>query len=158
MITLRKITFENRRQVFNLTVLKDQRSFVASNLSSVATAYVLTTNGGHPMPLAIYNDETVIGFVLIVYGITSYDLPKVAEGNYCILEFMIGEQYQNKGYGKKALSAILEYIRTFPKGSAEYCWLEYNPDNLIAEKFYENFGFIKTGEIVNAEIVAVLKL
>lgn len=46
MITLRKITLENRRAIFNLEVSEDQRRFVASNLSSVASCYVLATNGG----------------------------------------------------------------------------------------------------------------
>ena len=137
MITLRKITLENRRQVFNLEVSEEQRQFVASNLSSVATAYVLVTNGGHPMPFAIYNDETIVGFVLIAYGITSYDLPKIAEDNYTIIRFMIGKQYQNQGFGKEALYKILEYIRTFPKGKAKYCWLEYSPRNTAAERMYK---------------------
>lgn len=57
MITLRKITLENRRAIFKLEVLEDQRRFVASNLSSVASCYVLATNGGHPFPFAIYADE-----------------------------------------------------------------------------------------------------
>jgi diamine N-acetyltransferase len=158
MITLRKITLENRRQVFNVEVSKEQRRFVASNLSSVATAYVLATNGGHPMPYAIYYDETVVGFVLIAYGITSYELPQIAEGNYCIIRFMIGEEYQNLGYGREALNKIIEYIRTFPEGPADYCWLEYNDDNYVAKKLYESVGFRDNGEVVNNEKVAVLKL
>ena len=63
MITLRKITLENRRAIFNLEVSEDQRRFVASNLSSVASCYVLAVNGGHPFPFAIYEDELPVGFV-----------------------------------------------------------------------------------------------
>lgn len=158
LITLRKITLENRRQVFNLEVFEEQRQFVASNLSSVATAYVLETNGGHPMPFAIYHDETVVGFVLIAYGITSYELPKIAEGNYTIMRFMIGKQYQSQGFGKEALYKIIEYIRTFPKGKAKYCWLEYSPINTSAERVYKNAGFYDNGEIVNNAVVALLQL
>lgn len=158
MISLRPITLENRRLVFNLQVSQEQRPFVASNLSSVATAYVLATNGGHPLPFAIYHDETVIGFVLIVYGITSYEIPEIAHGNYSILRFMIDEQYQNCGYGRKALMKIFDYIRTFPEGYGEYCWLEYDPKNSIAKKLYKNMGFVENGEVVNEEVVVVLKL
>lgn len=68
MITLRKITLENRRSIFNLEVSEDQHRFVASNLSSVASCYVLTTNGGHPFPLAIYAEEQPVGFVMITYN------------------------------------------------------------------------------------------
>lgn len=50
MITLRTITLGNRRAMFNLEVSEEQRRFVASNLSSVASCYVLAVNGGHPFP------------------------------------------------------------------------------------------------------------
>lgn len=40
MISLRKITLDNRREVFKLKVTEDQSHFVASNLSSVASCYV----------------------------------------------------------------------------------------------------------------------
>jgi diamine N-acetyltransferase len=158
MITLRKITLDNRRQVFNLEVSEEQRKFVASNLSSIATAYVLATNGGHPMPFAIYNDEIVVGFVLIAYGITSYELPAVAENNYTIIRLMIGKQYQNQGFGREALNKILEYIRTFPVGNAKYCWLEYAHENTVAEKLYKKMGFVDNGEVVNNEKVAIIEL
>ena len=45
MITLRKITLENRRAMFRLEVAEDQRRFVASYLPSVASCYVLLSNG-----------------------------------------------------------------------------------------------------------------
>lgn len=158
MITLRQITLENRREVFRLEVSESQRRYVASNLSSVASCYVLATNGGCPLPFAIYADEQAVGFVLIVYGITGYELPRVAENNYCILRLMIGEQYQKRGYGREAMLKILEYIRTFPAGPAEYCWIQYESDNTIAKKLYESFGFCENGEISENEPVTVLKL
>lgn len=78
----------------------------------------------------------MIGFVMIVYGITGYELPKVANNNYNILRFMIDSKYQNQGYGKLAMEKILEYIRTFPAGPADYCWMQYEEDNIAAKKLY----------------------
>lgn len=158
MITLRKITLENRREVFRLEVAENQRRFVASNLSSVASCYVLATNGGCPLPFAIYADEQIVGFVMIVYGNTGYELPQVAEHNYCILRLMIGEPYQNRGYGREAMARILEYIRTFPAGPAQYCWIQYEPDNAVAKRLYESFGFRDNGEVSENEPVTVLEL
>ena len=158
MITLRKITLENRREVFNLEVHEEQQRFVASNLSSVASCYVLVTNGGYPLPFAIYADEQMIGFVMIVYGITGYELPQVAKGNYSILRFMIDKKYQGQGYGKVAMQKILEYIRSLPVGPAEYCWLQYEEDNIGAKKLYESLGFQDNGEASENEPVSVLKL
>lgn len=88
MITLRKITLENRRELFRLKVAEEQQRFVASNLSSVTSCYVLAANECCPLPFAIYADEQMVGFV------------------------MIGEQYQNRGYGREAMEKILDYIRT----------------------------------------------
>ncbi|MFD1677679.1 GNAT family N-acetyltransferase [Alicyclobacillus fodiniaquatilis] len=159
MVTLRKITIENRRELFPLKVSDDQARFVASNLSSIATCYILASNGGNPLPFAIYADEQMVGFVLIVYGITSYELPKIADKNYSIQRFMIGEQYQKRGYGREAMKKILAYIRTFPVEPAEYCWIPYVADNTVAKKLYESFGFRDNGEKINGnELVTVLKL
>jgi diamine N-acetyltransferase len=158
MITLRKITLQNRRKMFKLEVSEEQRRFVASNLSSVASCYVLATNGGCPMPFAIYADEQMVGFVMIVYGITGYELPAIADGNYCILRFMIDARYQNRGYGRAAMHEILAYIRTLPAGLAQYCWIGYEPDNFVAKRLYESVGFRENGEISENEPVAILEL
>lgn len=158
MITLRKITLENRRAIFNLEVSEEQRRFVASNLSSVASCYVLATNEGCPLPFAIYADEVPVGFVMLTYGITGYDLPSIADDSYCILRLMIDKNYQNRGYGREAMGKILEYIRTFPAGPALYCWTCYEPDNAIARKLYESFGFRENGEICHNEPITVLPL
>ncbi|MGX1828165.1 GNAT family N-acetyltransferase [Paenibacillus taichungensis] len=158
MITLRKITLDNRRSIFNLEVSEEQRQYVASNLSSVASCYVLATNGGSPFPLAIYADEQPVGFVMITYGITGYDLPVIADNNYCILRLMIDKQHQSRGYGREALKKILEFIRTFPAGPARYCWIPYSPDNLAAKKLYESFGFHENGEVCHDELITVLDL
>lgn len=158
MITLRKITLDNRRAIFNLQVADDQRSFVASKLSSVASCYVLATNGGHPFPFAIYADEQPVGFVMLTYGNTGYELPSIVDDSYCILRLMIDKQYQNRGYGREAMARILEFIRTFPAGPARYCWIPYEADNLVAKRFYESFGFRDNGEICDNEPVTVLRL
>ncbi|CQR59053.1 GNAT family N-acetyltransferase [Paenibacillus riograndensis] len=158
MITLRKITLENRRAMFNLEVSEDQRQFVASNLSSVASCYVLVTNGGHPFPFIIYADEQPVGFVMLAYGTTGYDEPSIAEDNYCIMRLMIDKQYQNQGYGREAMGKILEFIRTFPAGPAHYCWIPYKSDNIAAKKLYESFGFRDNGEVFNNESITVLQL
>lgn len=158
MITLRKITLDNRRELFRLKVSEEQQHYVASNLSSVASCYVLATNGGCPLPFAIYTKEQMVGFVMIVYGNTGYDQPKMAENNYCILRLMIGEQYQKQGFGREAMVKILEYIRTFPAGSAKYCWIPYEMDNIVAKKLYESFGFCDSEEVYNNEPITVLEL
>lgn len=71
---------------------------------------------------------------------------------------MIDEKFQNKGYGRTAMELALDFIRTFPCGKAEYCYLSYEPENEIAKKLYAQYGFTENGEMDDEEVVAVLKL
>lgn len=158
MISLRKITLDNRREMFNLKVSDEQKKYVASNLSSVASCYVLSINGSQPFPLAIYADEVMVGFVMIIYGETGYDQPTYAKDSYCIMRFMIDEAHQGKGYGKEAFGSIVDFIKALPAGPAECCWIPYKEENKVAKNLYESYGFKNTGEIINSEIIARIKL
>ena len=71
---------------------------------------------------------------------------------------MIDEKYQNKGYGKEALRLALDFIKSFPCGQGEYCWLSYEPENKTARHVYHSFGFVETGDMDGEEVIAVLKL
>ena len=70
---------------------------------------------------------------------------------------MIDKAYQHQGLGKKALQLSLDYLRTFPCGQAEYCWLSYEPENKAAKELYRSAGFMENGEMCGDEIVAVGK-
>ena len=59
---------------------------------------------------------------------------------------MIAEKYQGKGYGKEALNAALDKIKTFPYGEAPAVYLAYRDDNVAAKKLFASVGFIETGE------------
>lgn len=159
MIHLEKVTADNIWKIVKLDVNATQKNFVASNTESILEAYTTITSGGVALPFGIYEDDCLVGFVMFGYGtVDGEDDPAVAEGNYCIWRLMISSEYQGKGYGKKAMQAALDYIRTFPCGKAEYCWLSYEPENEVAKKLYASFGFMENGEKSGEEIVAVLKL
>ena len=86
------------------------------------------------------------------------DAPSIAKGSYNLWRLMIDRNYQRKGYGKGAVKLALDFVRTFPCGKAEYCWLSYEPENIVAKKLYGSFGFIETGDMDGEELIAVLKL
>ena len=83
---------------------------------------------------------------------------KIADSNYNIWRLMIDKRYQKKGYGKKAIELALKFIKTFPCGEAEYCWLSYEPENTVAKALYKSFGFEETGDMDGEELIAVLKI
>lgn len=159
MISLRKIDAKNIKSVCNLIVKENQKTYIESNTDSLLEAFLALTSHFFAMPFAIYADEELIGFTMIEYGLMDDPLsPPVADNNYCIASFMIGSDFQGHGYGKQALLKTIEYIKTFPCGEANYCWLSYNKDNEVAKKLYFSIGFVEIDEHYAAESVAILKL
>ena len=160
MVKLEKITGHNVWDILGLKVSEHQRSFVADNTTSIIEAYIATSANGYAYPFGIYDDEIAVGFLMIGFGTDDdwTDAPTVAEGNYNLWRLMIDERYQNKGYGREAVRLALEFIRTFPCGKADCCWLSYEPENDIAQRLYNSFGFTETGEMDCDELIAVLRL
>lgn len=160
MLRLEKITGKNVWSILKLRVSEDQESFVAPNDISIIEAYTAITGNGYAFPFGIYEGETPVGFLMIGFDADDCweDAPSIAKGNYNLWRLMIDKNYQNKGYGKEAVRLALEFIKTFPCGKADFCWLSYEPENEIASRLYHSFGFVETGEMNGDEIIAVLKL
>lgn len=160
MLRLEKITGKNVWSILKLRVSEDQESFVAPNDISIIEAYTAITGNGYAFPFGIYEGETPVGFMMIGFDADDCweDAPSIARGNYNLWRLMIDKNYQKKGYGKEAVRLALEFIKTFPCGKADFCWLSYEPENEIASRLYHSFGFVETGEMDGDEIIAVLKL
>lgn len=160
MFKLKKINRNNVGEILKLEVFDNQKSFVATNNSSIIEAYIAITENNHVFTFGIYNDDTPIGFLMIGYDVNSdaKDAPKIAKGNYNIWRLMIDKKFQGKGFGKKAIDLALEFVNTFPCGTAKYCWLSYESDNDVARQLYKSVGFVETDEKDGEEIVAIMKL
>lgn len=159
MISLKKVDTKNLWKIAGLKVREDQQDFVATNAESIMEAYVYTQAGAVALPFGIYAGDTPVGFVMFGYGeLPEEENPAVAAGNYSIWRFMIDEKQQGKGYAKAAMQAALDYVRSFPCGPADCCWLSYEPENTAAKSLYHRFGFRENGQMDGDEIVAVLPL
>ena len=160
MVRLEKINGKNIWDALRLSVKEDQREFVASNDVSIIEAYTTITANGYAFPFGIYDDEQLVGFLMIGFDKDDYwdDAPDIANGNYNLWRLMIDQKYQHRGYGKRAIELALEFVRTFPCGEADYCWLSYEPENVVAKELYASFGFTETGEKDGEELIATLKL
>lgn len=160
MIKLEKITGKNVWNILKLRVFENQKTFVAGNDISIIEAYTTISGNGYAFPFGIYEDDTPIGFLMIGFDTDDYweDAPFIAKGNYNLWRLMIDKNFQNKGYGKEAVGLALKFVKTFPCGEAEYCWLSYEPENETARQLYHSFGFVETGEKDGEELIAILKL
>ena len=160
MLKLKKTNRKNVEEILKLEVFDNQKRFVAPNNISIIEAYLAIVENGHVFTFGIYNDDAPVGFLMIGFDMNSDDegAPRIAKGNYNIWRFMIDKKFQGKGFGKKAMNLALEFVNTFPCGTAQYCWLSYESDNDIARQLYQSVGFVETDEKDGEEIVAILKL
>ena len=160
MLRIEKINGKNVWEILKLRVSESQKEFVAANDVSIIEAYTTITANGFAFPFGIYDGKTPVGFMMIGYDSADYweDTPDIARENYSLWRLMIDENYQKKGFGREAVALGLDFIKSFPCGKSEYCWLSYEPENEVARQLYRLFGFVETGDTVGGEIIAVLKL
>ncbi len=160
MLHLEKINGKNVWDILKLDVSESQKNYVAANSISIVEAYTAITGNGHAFPFGVYDGDTPVGFLMIGFDIDDYwtDAPEIARGNYNLWRLMIDERYQNSGFGKEAVQLALDFIKSFPCGEAEFCWLSYEHENSVARQLYRSFGFEETGETDGEELIAVLKL
>ena len=133
MINLREITSKNLKSIIDLNVKEDQKDYVALNSVSIAQ--------GHYSKSAwfkgIFYDDRPVGFVML-------DL--IEEENKCFLwRFMIDRKYQGKGFGKIALTQVIDFVKSL--NLYTYIATSYVPAENGAGGFYKNFGFIESEEI-----------
>ena len=129
----KEINKSNYWDCIALTVDDSQTGFVADNKQSLVEAayeeglYVL----------GIYHEETMVGFVL-------YDYDDAFPG-WSMSRFMIGKQFQGKGYGKQAILAFLDYFRR--KHDGDKLYISVSLENTVARKMYSSVGFVEIKEV-----------
>lgn len=159
MIILKEITNANIWEVCRLEPFDDQKDFVAENIQSLAEAYATRNEGNNALPLAVYNDAELVGFVMIGKGtVGNEDESDLIKENYSLWRLMIDKKYQGHGFGKLTIDAVMDLIRTFPFGAAKKVWVSYEPENTHARDIYKKYGFVENGEMCGNEIIAVYEL
>jgi diamine N-acetyltransferase len=138
-VSLREITPENFNECVNLKVGEAQKTFVASNVYSIAQSKIYPTH----LPFAVYNDDEMVGFVM--YGLDTDD------NRFYLGRLMIDEKHQGKGYGRAVTLEVIERLKQ--NEDCKEIYLSFAPENTNAEKLYESIGFERTGELNGSEIV-----
>ena len=145
-ITLEEITQETVRGILLLseTLSEYKRYYVAPNAVSLSQANFSETAWFR----AIYAGRMPVGFVML-----HIDEEKA---EYFVWRLMIGEPFHGRGYGRKAIQAIMEHVRTLP--NVEYLELSYGQGPGSPEGFYKKLGFKPTGKVEYGEVYARIKL
>lgn len=136
MIEFREITEDDFYDVINLEVNVNQYTakFVASNVKSLAEAW-LYRDAGDVFPYAIYNQDELVGFILI-------DVDE-EEREYMIWRMMIDKNHQGKGYGQKVVEKVIEIARA--RDDMDTVIANYVVGNDAMEHIVKRLGFVETG-------------
>ncbi|MBH0322872.1 MULTISPECIES: GNAT family N-acetyltransferase [Bacillus cereus group] len=132
-IHLKSINKSNWEEAIRLSVKAEQRTFIASNLYSIAEVQFLDNFYAK----GIYVGNKMIGFTM--FGIDPDD------NNYWIYRLMIDEKFQGKGIGKQAIYLVIEEVRQNNNTNIPLIMIGYHPENLTAKLVYKKAGFIETG-------------
>lgn len=144
-VSLREITRETLGPILQLKVAATQQRFVASNAVSIAQAHF------HPETAwfrGIYAGEEPVGFVMLEIN--------RATPEYSLWRLMIDEAQQGKGYGRKAMKAVIDHVRMLD--GARELLTSVVPGEGSPGPFYQSLGFAFTGEVSEGEHVMRLEL
>jgi diamine N-acetyltransferase len=131
-ILLKPINRHNWEEAISLSVKKEQESFIASNLYSIAEVQFLKDF----YAMGIYLDHQMVGFSM--FGIDPDD------HNYWIYRLMIDEKFQGKGIGVQSIRCVIEEIKRMNETNIPCIMIGYHPTNIGAKLTYQKAGFIET--------------
>ncbi|MDY0395137.1 GNAT family N-acetyltransferase [Virgibacillus halophilus] len=140
-LAIRAVDENNWRQAAALKVADNQADYIESNLYSIAQSKFETW--WHS--LALYDGDVLVGYAM--FGAYSEK-----HQTAWLDRFMIGEAFQGKGYAKQFIPLLLGEVRR--KYPCKRILLSVVPENKVAIRMYEKFGFRFNGEIDDTEIVA----
>ncbi len=148
-VTLKRVTKDNWRDVIALEVAGEQRRL----LDSESVLHFLAEAQFYPSyaPYAIYDGETLVGFVSFGY------LPD-DPSKWWVPFLIIDRRHQRKGYGRAAMQAVIHRVREEAL-DCEAIGLCYKPENAAACRLYRSLGFGPADELdEKGEIQAWLRL
>jgi diamine N-acetyltransferase len=151
VISLRPIDASNYGECLELSVAPEQQGFVASNVRSLAEAYVWREAAE---PYAVYADDEMVGFALLFPFAGEPDDESVpepgTERGMVLVRLMIDARFQGRGYGRDAVEAVVERVRERGLPTVR---LSVVPENEWALEFYRRNGFAETAAVHGGEIV-----
>ena len=136
MIKLIGVTEDNWPDIASLSVKEYQRNFVAPAIGILARGYVYRECGARIY--AFENDGVIVGMAL-VREFTDEPL------GYDLQQFMIDQQYQNRGYGSEALQLVLDELRK--ENHYDHVELCVKKADAEAIHLYEKHGFADSGYV-----------
>ena len=126
-----------------------QERFVSSVAESLAEA--AEHPDARPLYWVVYAEDAPVGFVMIADEVASTDYRP-----HYLWKLLIDERHQRQGFGTATLDLIVEYFRARP--GVEELTTSAGQGDGSPITFYERYGFERTGEVSEGEVVLRLEL
>jgi diamine N-acetyltransferase len=149
-VSLREVTRATLPEILSLSVKPEQAHLVATNAQSIAEAYFCPEAWFR----AIYVDETPVGF-LMLHDENLKDHPE-RDDFYYLWRMMIDARFQAEGFGRRALSLLIDHVKTRPNAETLLTSCHPGPEN--AEAFYRRCGFVSAEGAPAGEVGLALSL
>lgn len=151
-VEFKEISYENLKAVEEIyNSLSDaDKKHVAPNIVSLAEAYI---HYKIAWPRAIVVDNKVVGFVML--GLDNHIADKSDHPVYFLWRFMIGSEFQRKGYGKATVDLVVEKCR---KENIRYLYVTCTRFEPMPYEFYIRYGFEDTNKVEDGEQILKLKI
>lgn len=140
---LRRITEDNYEACLELKATVENQDFVDPVVYSLAEAFVFYDDSE---VFAIYQEEQLVGFVSMYTG----------EGRPQIINFLIDDAFQNRGYGTTAAKLCIDYLRE--NYNANIISAPVQVEHNAAQNFWKKLGFSLSDTVENGYIFMRLKL
>lgn len=141
-IRLEQINLDNWGECSQLRVKPEQERFVTSNLVCIAEVQFYPEWRAY----AIYDSDQMVGFTMLEFN---------EEQAWWISSLMIAAAFQGQGYGRLALTALIELV--VARGCTALL-VGYANDNAVARRLYQRAGFVEVGLDDEGDMVVQLKL
>lgn len=148
-VTLHTIVRDDVVPLIRLKVRLDQLSFIAPNAVTLAQAPYETGT----YPLAVRAGDDLVGFCALIDNTEHEFLDEGDDPDACFLwRFMIGQDFQGRGYGKTALQCIADWAAARRLSRVVTTVVAQNTN---ARRLYAASGFEETGRVWDGEIEMV---
>ena len=135
-VLLINVDENNWTELTSLKLSEEQLKYVASPIGILAREYIYRNSNARVF--GIQKENRIIGMLMV------RDIDEKPEC-YELQQFLIDVNYQNKGYGHKALKLILDYL--YVEGRYDNVEVCVKKEDVNAIKLYKKIGFIDTGYI-----------
>lgn len=153
MTDIRPLSRDTLMPLLKLKVREDQSDFVAPNVMTVAQA---TFEGGAEI-YGLWDGETPVGMMAVIDTSNPEQIPDEGERQNTLFlwRMMLDAAHQKSGHGTAALDFAVDLARD--KGLVDVTVSSVEAEG-SAIPFYERYGFRRTGEVLDDEVVLSLPL